>query len=69
MDSQFDNQDAAADSRATQLTDASVLSSGKLCYLLNKENGGDIWYQTLAEDAFPVPLLLPKSLFGWQCGM
>lgn len=63
MDSQFDNQDAAADSRATQLTDAFVLSSGKLCYLLNKENGGDIWYQTLAEDAFPVPFATSKKVY------
>lgn len=63
MNSSFDNQDTEADSRATQLSDVTALTSGQLCYLLNQEDGGSKWFQTLATDAYPVPFATSKKVY------
>ena len=45
----------------TQGIDASDVSSGKLCYLLNGDQSDIIWYQTVGTDEMPVPFATGHS--------
>ena len=39
------------------------LTSGKLAYYMNQLAGSTVWYQTLSEDAYPVPIAISKQVY------
>lgn len=41
-----------------------ALASGEVCYALNNGAGSTVFYQTLGEDAYPVPFSTHKEVFG-----
>ncbi|MCR5077994.1 MAG: hypothetical protein K6A82_08170 [Prevotella sp.] len=64
MDNSFENQDPGADSRATVIADGKSLADGALCYLLNGSvSGGDLWFETLGTDRFPVPFATSETVY------
>ena len=48
----------------TTYINSSILTTGELCYLVNKGSGQAVFYQTLNQDAFPVPFSTHKEVFG-----
>lgn len=58
------NADPATALGGNTYVDASSLASGEICYLLNKNAGKTVFWQTLDEDAFPVPFSTHKQVYG-----
>ena len=48
----------------TTYINSSVIGTGELCYMLNKASDHTVFYQTLGQDAFPVPFSTHKEVFG-----
>lgn len=58
------NMDASTPASGVTYLTQSMVTSGELCYLLCKNAGGTVFFQSLGSDPYPVPFASHKQVYG-----